>query len=186
MKTLLENGANVDAQGGEYGNALQAAANSGCIQLFQVLLEEGANVIAQGGRYGNALIAASMYGHVKVVHILVDEGADIDAQGGRYGNAQQVALIKGQDQVVRTLLDAGADINPPGGLQGALRYKHREQMLLERGANKYSSGEVMPCMRFTQTPPPGDVILQDTKNIWIPRYYQRSKADLKFRRIRSK
>jgi ankyrin repeat protein len=67
---LLEKGAEVNAQGGFYGNALQAASLRGHVEIVQRLLEEGAEVNAQGGRYGNALQAASEGGHVEIVQVL--------------------------------------------------------------------------------------------------------------------
>jgi ankyrin repeat protein len=58
---LLEKGADVNAQGGFYGNALQAAAQGGYTSVVTLLLEKGADVNAQGGCYGNALQAASSW-----------------------------------------------------------------------------------------------------------------------------
>ncbi|KAF8239490.1 hypothetical protein L208DRAFT_1237287, partial [Tricholoma matsutake] len=58
VKLLIEKGANVNAQGGFFGNALQAAAYNGNQEIVKLLIEEGANVNAQGGEYGNALQAA--------------------------------------------------------------------------------------------------------------------------------
>ena len=52
---LLEKGAEVNAQGGLYRNALQAASDGGHEAIVKVLLEKGAEVNAQGGVYGNAL-----------------------------------------------------------------------------------------------------------------------------------
>jgi hypothetical protein len=43
VQTLLEKGANVNAQGGRYGNALQAASAGGHDKVVQMLLENGAN-----------------------------------------------------------------------------------------------------------------------------------------------
>src|SRR5271155_2404934 len=77
----------VNAQGGYYGNALQAASYRGHEQVVQMLLDKGADVNAQGGEYGNALQAASVAGHEKVVQMLLDKGADVNTQGGFYGNA---------------------------------------------------------------------------------------------------
>ncbi|EIM82246.1 uncharacterized protein STEHIDRAFT_160801 [Stereum hirsutum FP-91666 SS1] len=71
-KKLLENGADVSAQGGVYGNALQAASVGGHSAVVQQLLENGADVNAQGGRYGNALQAASVGGHNAVVQQLLE------------------------------------------------------------------------------------------------------------------
>ena len=63
IQLLLDQGAEVNAQGGEYGNALQAASVGGHDQVVQLLLDKGADVNAHGGYYGNALQAASEGGH---------------------------------------------------------------------------------------------------------------------------
>jgi ankyrin repeat protein len=60
----------VNAQGGEFGNALQAAAYEGHEEVVGQLLQAGADVNVQGGRYGNALRAAETAGHQKVVERL--------------------------------------------------------------------------------------------------------------------
>ena len=53
---LLNNGAEVNAQGGRFGNALQAASYQGHEATVRLLLlDKGAEVNAQGGKYGNAL-----------------------------------------------------------------------------------------------------------------------------------
>ncbi len=55
VQFLLEKGAYINAQGGEFSNALQAASERGYLDIIQVLLERGADINAQGGSYGNAL-----------------------------------------------------------------------------------------------------------------------------------
>ena len=47
VQMLLEHGADVNAQGGHYGNALQAACSGGHDKIVQMLLEQGADVNAQ-------------------------------------------------------------------------------------------------------------------------------------------
>ncbi|KAF8519162.1 hypothetical protein JB92DRAFT_2808791 [Gautieria morchelliformis] len=85
---LLENGADINAQGRRYGNALQIASLSSRHPMIQLLLEKGADVNAQGGQYGNALQAASLSCHLPTVELLLQNGADVNAQqGGQYGNA---------------------------------------------------------------------------------------------------
>jgi len=48
---LLDKGAEVNAQGGRYGNALQAASEGGHEKVIQMLLDKSAEVNAQGGEY---------------------------------------------------------------------------------------------------------------------------------------
>ena len=75
VERLLEGGADVDAQGGLYSSALQAASACGHTKIVQMLLRKGAAVNAQGGYYGSALQAASCAGHEKIVQILLECGA---------------------------------------------------------------------------------------------------------------
>src|ERR1700728_1067158 len=91
VKALVMNGVDVNAQGGFYGNALQAASYKGHEAIVGLLLENGADVNAQGGKYGNALQAASCRGHEAIVCLLLEKGTDVNAQGGDYGNALQTA-----------------------------------------------------------------------------------------------
>ncbi|KAK1076750.1 hypothetical protein LTR33_008676 [Friedmanniomyces endolithicus] len=109
VQLLLEQGADVNAQGRKHGNALQAACCYGCtIELVQLLLDSGADVNAQGGECGNALQAASTFGYEEVVQLLLDSGADVNAQGGYCSNALQAASSNGHEEVVQLLRAHGA------------------------------------------------------------------------------
>jgi ankyrin repeat protein len=110
VKLLLENGAKVNAQGGQYGNALQAASWGGHKQIVRLLLDKGANVNAYvDGEYSNALQAASWGGNEQVVRLLLDEGADFNAQG-HYLNTLQAALLRGDEQIAKLLLDKSRNV----------------------------------------------------------------------------
>jgi len=144
---LLEKGADVNAQGGGYGNVLLAASAGGHEKVVQMLLEKGADVNAQGGVYGNALQAATLCGHEKVVQMLLEKGADVNAQGGLYGNALSAASARGHEKVVQMLLEKGADVNAQGGgygsaLQAASERGHEKvvQMLLEKRVDVNAQG----------------------------------------------
>ncbi|PMD38692.1 hypothetical protein L207DRAFT_385876, partial [Hyaloscypha variabilis F] len=71
---LLESGAAVNVQGGEKGNALQAAAGRDQERIVQLLLDHGADV-NMGGTYGNALQVVSYLGHISIAKLLIDYGA---------------------------------------------------------------------------------------------------------------
>jgi hypothetical protein len=87
-------GADINAQGGLYGNALQAASYGGDEKVVQMLLDAGGEVNTQGGRFGNALQAASVGGDEKEVQLLLDTWAEVNAQGELYGNAV-VRILQG-------------------------------------------------------------------------------------------
>ncbi|KAI9889651.1 MAG: hypothetical protein M1814_005052 [Vezdaea aestivalis] len=118
VQILIDAGANVNAQSGKYGNALQAAAACGYTETVRILLAAGANVNAQGGQYGNALQAAAAFGYTETVRILLAAGANVNAQGGGYGNALQAAATYRSAGTIRMLLDAGANVNAQGGQYG--------------------------------------------------------------------
>jgi hypothetical protein len=72
VEKIIVRTADVNAQGGYYGNALQAASVGGHERVVKMLLDAGADVQAQGGEYGNALQAASVRGPERVVKMLLD------------------------------------------------------------------------------------------------------------------
>ncbi|GAB1312302.1 Ankyrin repeat-containing domain protein [Madurella fahalii] len=146
VEILLEKGADVNAQGGYYGTALQAAASEGDNDIVEILLEKGADVNAQGGEYGTALQAAAFGGDNDIVERLLEKGADVNAQGGYYGTALQAAAFGGYD-IVEILLEKGADVNAQGGeygtaLQAAASGGDNDivEILLEKGADVNAQG----------------------------------------------
>ncbi|KAJ3884921.1 ankyrin repeat-containing domain protein [Lentinula edodes] len=137
----------VNAQGGYYGNALQAASLNGHESTVKLLLENDADVIAQGGKYGNALYAASYHGHESIVKLLLEHDVDVNAQGGYYGNALQAASLHGNESIVKLLLEHNADVNAQGGeyrnaLQAASYHGHESivKLLLESNAEVNAQG----------------------------------------------
>ncbi|KAK5694568.1 hypothetical protein LTR97_009158 [Elasticomyces elasticus] len=150
VRALLEAGADLNAQGGKYGNALQAASYKGHTKIVETLLEYRANVNAQGGHFGNALQAASYKGYTDIVEALLESGADVNAQGGHFGSALQATSYKGHKSVVNLLLSHGANVDARGGefdsaLQAAAAQGHEDvvQTLLERGADVNLHGSVL-------------------------------------------
>jgi hypothetical protein len=108
---LLEHRANVNAQGGYYNTALQAAAARGNTYVVALLLKYGANVNAQGGYFGTVLQAAAAQGDTDMVALLLEHGANVNAQGGYYDTAFQAAKARGNIDVITLLLKCGANVN---------------------------------------------------------------------------
>ncbi|KAH9882278.1 hypothetical protein J1614_000514 [Plenodomus biglobosus] len=108
---LYEGGVDVNARGGAYDSALQAAAVKGEEEIVKILLVHEADANAQGGVYGSTLQAAVRQGKKEIVKMLLAQGADANAQGGPHGSALQAAVTKLENTVVGLLLENGADVN---------------------------------------------------------------------------
>ena len=101
VEILLQKGANVNWQGGHYGNALPGAAANYRWEIIQLLIKHDADVNAQGEHYGNALTAAARYRthFLEMTELFLRHDADIDAQGpGVYGNPLQTAFWWGMSK----------------------------------------------------------------------------------------
>ena len=90
-------------------NALQIAANNGCILLVESLLKRGAlvNVIDQRG--WTPLHFAAAAGHVATTKMLLKFGANVHLLDRNLANAFMYAATYDHLDVVRELLKAGAD-----------------------------------------------------------------------------
>jgi ankyrin repeat protein len=108
---LILEGAEVNFQGGVFGNALQAAALNGRTRVVDMLLLHGAEVDTQGGLYSTALLAACLNDHEPVVRLLLAKDANVNLQQRVYANALQAAAINGYSGVVKLLIQYGADVN---------------------------------------------------------------------------
>ncbi|KAF5332944.1 hypothetical protein D9758_017900 [Tetrapyrgos nigripes] len=147
MLLLIEEGENINAQGGKYGTPLLAAVSMQNKDTVKLLLEKGADVNAQGGNYGTPLQATSFKGYEEIVKLLVENGADVNAQGGEYGTPLQAASFSGYEKVVKLLVEKGADVNAQGGeygtpLQAASfsGYEKVVKLLVEKGADVNAQG----------------------------------------------
>ena len=82
VQLLIDAGANVNAQGGKWHTALQAAAVDGNDTTMRVLLDAGADMNAVGGIYGSALAAAYMEGYYFCTGLLWERGVSNKLRGG--------------------------------------------------------------------------------------------------------
>jgi len=142
IKSLLNNGADVNAKDNEGWHPLQLAAKRGDVEIVRFLLENGADVNATNNLGGTALMSAASRGYVEIVKLLLEKGADINAQQTFGSTALMMAAIEGQTNSVELLLDKGADINAknPNGMTAlmfAASAGHTDtvELLLDKGAD---------------------------------------------------
>ena len=111
VKTLLKNGADVNAAQGDGMTALHWAARNGDAELTQMLLFAGANVKATTrlGGYTPLMMAAEQ-GHATVIAALLSGGADAKAANALGTTPLMLAAASGNPQAVTTLVENGAEI----------------------------------------------------------------------------
>lgn len=147
VRDLLSSGAEVNAQGGFLGNALQAAACKSDRKIVQLLLNNNVDVSAEGGHFGNAFQAASYRGNMGVIQLLLDSNVDVNAKGGHFGSAFQAASFRGDEEVIQLLLDKGAEVSAQGGFFGnalqaaaARGYTDIACLMIDHGADVNAQG----------------------------------------------
>ncbi|GLI82219.1 hypothetical protein PoHVEF18_010644 [Penicillium ochrochloron] len=114
MLRFLGKGAEVNAQGPWYGNALQTASHEDHQEFLSLLLDSGADFNAHGGHYGNPPQAVSLESHQKIVNLLVDNGVHVNTQEVLYGNPLHAASEKRYQKVIKLLFDMRANFNTLG------------------------------------------------------------------------
>ena len=147
VQILLDQGVDVNAEGGHICSALHAASSEGHDQIVQMLLAGGANINKCSALHGgSALHAASEKGHEQVVRMLLEKGADVNTSD-HYGFTPLYRASQGShEQLVRMLLEKGADVNTsdhygftPLYLASLLGHEQVVRMLLEHGADVNAS-----------------------------------------------
>jgi ankyrin repeat protein len=102
---LLNQGANVNAQRGCYGNTLQAAAYRGHVQVLRLLQEHGTRIRDSIDEFErNALHFAVRGGHLKVVMYLIDQGLDAKTKDGKGDTALHYAASGGSFESVKCVV----------------------------------------------------------------------------------
>src|SRR6476660_6980588 len=109
VRTLLKQGADVNAAQGDGVTALHWAATKGDAEMAHMLVTAGANLSAVT-RFGGytALHVAAERGSAAVVDTLVKAGADVNATTLRGTTALMLAASSGDTATLTALLDGGA------------------------------------------------------------------------------
>ncbi|KAM0460131.1 hypothetical protein ACHAO4_002262 [Trichoderma viride] len=147
IKLFLEIGADVNAECGEWGSALLAAAAKGNLRALELLVKSGANVNSPSER-GTCLLTSLNEKSTQCLTFLLDNGADIDVQSGNGETALSDTLKRGHVDMdlLKLLLERNANVNAFDGkyrtpLQTACaninlyELQYYVEALLERGAD---------------------------------------------------
>jgi prepilin-type processing-associated H-X9-DG protein len=110
VKSLIADGADVNAKYGKRGTALYLAIESGHTDVVRLLIDKGADVNARGGRWFTPLHLAARFGQTDIAELLIAKDANIDAQVSRMWTPLHLAVRFGNTDVAKLLIAKGADM----------------------------------------------------------------------------
>ena len=149
LRTLIQEGADVNAASGDGTTALHWASHRDDVESVRLLISAGGDVNAANDLGATPLWAASMNGSEVMVETLLAAGANPNASLLHGETPLMVASQSGNAAVVEMLLEHGADPNATGprdqtALMWAVadRYPDVVAVLLEHGADVQARSEV--------------------------------------------
>ncbi|KAK4553330.1 hypothetical protein LTR86_009630 [Recurvomyces mirabilis] len=142
VKEFLQNGADVNEEGGYYSTALHAAVYCGHKDIVQILIDAGADLEFRTDRaYPKSIPDTSSGLIAKFLNVVLETSADVDVYGRRWGTPLQYAAKGGHQEIVMLLLKAGANVNAEGEPRSALQVVARvgdletARLLVKAGAD---------------------------------------------------
>jgi ankyrin repeat protein len=160
VRTLLKNGADVNAAQGDGMTALHWAAQKGDAELVGMLLSAGANVRATTRLGGYTPIhLASQAGQARVVAALVAAGAPADVKTTTGASPLMLAARSGSVETATRLIENGAGIDAKESAHGqtalmvaaGLDRAEMVTLLLSRGADASIASSVVDLNALTMT-----------------------------------
>ncbi len=113
VRLISENGADINAQGGAYSSALQAASHRGHCRVVRILLSNPANIDQRDTCGRTALHFASAGGHKATVELLFGHASDLSITDMQKRNCLHHAASNGSAGLVTWLLQQDIDLNLP-------------------------------------------------------------------------
>src|ERR1043165_3032263 len=112
IKSLLEQGADVEEADNEGFRPLHWVSIYGKIEVAKILLKQGANIKATDSEGCTSLHLASLNDQIEVAKLLLKQGADIKATDNEKCTSLHLASLNGQIKVAELPLKQSPDIKP--------------------------------------------------------------------------
>lgn len=113
VQALLEQGAEVNAEGGRLGaTAFHAAALRGHVEIMDILLKHGADPNKLDTIKKTSLHSAALSGNIEVIKYLLDNGADPEAKDDQNMSAYDQAIVAGHTVAGKLLADNMRNLAP--------------------------------------------------------------------------
>ena len=109
MRSLLENGDDVEAENIEGLRPIYSAARKGRVELVELLIQRGANVDA-ADVYGNRPLHEAVSHGLNVVQLLIQHGAQLNVQNADGKTPLHIAIERNRFDVTEYLLSKDADV----------------------------------------------------------------------------
>ena len=164
VKSLLEQGANVNTINSEGRTALTAAVIGNYLDIAQVLIDAGANPDLQDSQRNNALLVTGETGNVDMLREVLRANPDFTLTNRFGGTALIPAADRGHVEYVREILKTDINVNHINNLgwtalleavilgDGGERHTEIVRLLLEAGADRdiADNNGVTPLMHAQQ------------------------------------
>ena len=105
-RTLIENGARVNARNKDRSTALMKAAAAGELEIAKLLLRHGSFLDTKNAHGCTALMIAAGHGKKELVKLLLSAGADYTVTETHGLTAAEIAVDNGHTEVAATVLSA--------------------------------------------------------------------------------
>jgi ankyrin repeat protein len=110
-RLIVERHADVNARGGHYGTAIQAALYKRHLSTVRILIGHGSDVNSRDDDGSSLLHTAVQIGDPEIVSLLLSHGADVQATDSGHSPVLFIALDTGNLAVIQLLIEHGADVN---------------------------------------------------------------------------